>query len=207
MVFVHGGGWTSGSPEMVYDLARLLAEYGIVSCLPQYRLLNEPGMNFKEQIEDVQTAWQLGYQEIRQRYGKELPIACGGGSAGAHLSLMAHFHPHLRENKLPLPDAWVFGNPVIDTSTEGFGNNICGPDWRDLSPRHSIDQSLRKILFLQGTGDTVTRPELAKKFIAEQKALGATVDAKWFPEAEHGFFNNETHRPKTAQHIAEFLCQ
>jgi acetyl esterase/lipase len=190
---------------VLFELARLLAAEGVLMCLPQYRLLGEAEMTFDEQIGDVQRAWQTAYARIREHFGATLPIAFGGGSAGGHLSLMAYHRAKSSAMPLPQPAAWVLGNPVIDTSPEGFGNQICGAQWRELSPRHAIRESLGQILFLQGTDDALTSAQLAQAFANEQRTLGSTVDLRMVAGAQHGYFNSPGHRQMTAQAIAEFL--
>jgi acetyl esterase/lipase len=205
LVFVHGGGWTGGEPAVLFELARLLAAEGVLMCLPQYRLLGEAEMTFDEQISDVQLAWQTAYATIREHFGETLPIAFGGGSAGGHLSLMAFHRANSAAMPLPQPAAWVLGNPVIDTSAEGYGNQICGAQWRELSPRHAIREALGQILFLQGTDDALTSAELAQAFVNDQRGLGSTVDMHMVPGAQHGYFNAPEHRQTTAKAIVEFL--
>ncbi|MCD8482867.1 MAG: alpha/beta hydrolase [Verrucomicrobia bacterium] len=203
--FVHGGGWTSGSPEKLYPLAELLSHAGIVCCLPQYRLLNEPGMSFQQQIEDVQIAWSEAHSWLRNNGHQDLKIAFGGGSAGGHLALISLAAPLSSGQSLPRPWKWVLGNPVIDTSPAGFGHRMCGPEWRALSPLHSLQQPLGDVLFLQGTADAITRPKRAAAFIQRQRHLGSHVKSCWFDLQAHGFFNTSSLRKHTADLIASWL--
>lgn len=205
LVFIHGGGWTGGAPDKLFALAHLLADHGIACCLPQYRLLSEPGMDFSQQIADVRLAWQVAHATLQQALGPQIPVAFGGGSAGGHLALMALFHDESQHCPLPRPAAWVLANPVIDTSPEGFGNGMCGPNWQTLCPRHVVKQPLGKELYLQGLGDTTTTPDKARAFVQEQEAMGTAVKAHWQPDAVHAFFNSDEHRATSAARIAQFL--
>jgi acetyl esterase len=205
LVFIHGGGWVSGSPEKLYELSFRLAENGIVCCLPQYRLRSPPDIKFPEQIEDVQLAWAFAHNYLRDRFGADLPIAFGGGSAGGHLSMMALHRSATTSTDLPKPSAWILANPVADTSSLGFGNAMCGPQWQELSPLHALTHPLGRVLYLQGMADTVTRPTRAAAFIAQQRLLGSSIQTIWYPNEVHGFFNSPENRSSTARQIAGFI--
>ncbi len=102
IVFIHGGGWKSGdrADYLVYLLA--FAKKGYVTATVSYRLLNlAPYPACAEDITDA-VAWlyqhgdQYGYDPDR--------IALVGGSAGAHLAMLAAYD-------------WKKSGSLPDTST------------------------------------------------------------------------------------------
>ena len=88
----HGGGWTAGSPEWVYDAAKRYAGYGAVAVAAEYRLSDQKTITPLDAMADARdiirwmrrNAAELGIQPDR--------IAVYGVSAGGQLSSIAgHF--------------------------------------------------------------------------------------------------------------------
>jgi acetyl esterase len=84
LVFVHGGGWTFGSPDSHDRFARLLALHAeIAVVVPDYRLA--PEHPCPAAIEDV-LAVIAGLDALPEVQGK---LLLGGDSAGANIALAA----------------------------------------------------------------------------------------------------------------------
>jgi acetyl esterase len=82
VVFVHGGGWTLGSPATHERFARLLAIYSATTVVvPDYRLA--PEAPCPAAIEDVAKTVQ-GIRSLRDASG---PLVLCGDSAGANIAL------------------------------------------------------------------------------------------------------------------------
>ena len=92
IVFVHGGGWTFGSPESYERFARLLAQSAACPVLmPDYRLAPEHAC--PAAIEDVLAVLRGlggGEDSVLQR-GSSIVLA--GDSAGANIALAAALEP------------------------------------------------------------------------------------------------------------------
>ena len=87
MIFVHGGGFRSGSRSDMLPFCRLYAEGGIVSATIDYRL--SPANVFPAALDDVREA-VIWFKAQAQRYGFDArKVVIVGYSAGANLALMA----------------------------------------------------------------------------------------------------------------------
>ena len=89
LVFIHGGGWRSGKRS---DYLRYLVDYaekGYITATVSYRLVNDS--IYPACVQDINDA-VLWFFENDKKYGYDKNrIALVGGSAGAHLSLMAAY--------------------------------------------------------------------------------------------------------------------
>lgn len=83
-VFLHGGGFREGDRAHYGFVADRLAEHGIVTVVPSYRLA--PDARFPEQPEDVRSVLEWTYRSISAYHGDAERIHVGGHSAGAILS-------------------------------------------------------------------------------------------------------------------------
>ena len=91
LVFVHGGGWTSGdrATQMLgidpyRNIGRFYAARGYGVVLPSYRL--QPEATWQEQVDDVAAAVAFARKEIAKRGGDPDAIHLSGHSAGAWLA-------------------------------------------------------------------------------------------------------------------------
>jgi acetyl esterase/lipase len=206
LVFVHGGGWNAGSPAKLYDLCEHLSKHGIRTFLPEYRLLKDTREGIRAPIADIAMAWEWVCRFLAEESGKSArPLYLGGGSAGAHLALMAwRRHPD-SFSASAAPAGWILGNPVIDTSGDGFGRDLLGDAWQDYSPRHHIHSLPAPVLYLQGSADQVTRLEIAREWIEQLRANHTRVELVIKEGAEHAFFNLPPNRAETARAIRDFV--
>jgi epsilon-lactone hydrolase len=112
MLYLHGGGFNSGSPRTHRDLAARLSEAaGIPLLLPDYRLA--PEYPFPAGVEDVTRV----YRWLLKNGFTADQIAMGGDSAGGGLVMSALLA--LRESDDPLPAAAVLMSPMADMTLTG----------------------------------------------------------------------------------------
>jgi pectin methylesterase-like acyl-CoA thioesterase/dienelactone hydrolase len=84
VLMIHGGGWSSGSPEMQKALAIHLAQKGFVTAIVEYRL--SPEAKYPAATEDLNDAVLWLYRHA-ERYGFDRnKIAVSGCSAGGQLA-------------------------------------------------------------------------------------------------------------------------
>ncbi|MBU6499995.1 MAG: alpha/beta hydrolase [Rhodospirillales bacterium] len=118
IVFVHGGGWTFGSPGSHDRFARLLAEEaGATVISPEYRLA--PEHPCPAAIEDVLTV-------IAALDGLPGPLALCGDSAGANIALATAL---TRPARAPVALSLLYGcfAPIFDTASHlGLGDGRFG---------------------------------------------------------------------------------
>src|SRR5688572_1247905 len=97
VMFVHGGGWKSGSADHHTDHARRLAEDGYVTVSIDYRLV--PDGVFPRQVQDAQCALSFVRAHADEWGLAPDRVAVIGYSAGGHLVSMlgvAIDHPELQ---------------------------------------------------------------------------------------------------------------
>ena len=98
VVFVHGGGWTSGDRRLrfggadVYaNIGRYLASHGIGTAVISYRLQFE--FDWTHQVEDVAHAVSWVQSHVRDFGGNPNAVFLMGHSAGAQLAAFVAFDP------------------------------------------------------------------------------------------------------------------
>jgi acetyl esterase len=84
LVYLHGGGWVSGSPTTHRKLASRFAEAGILVFNVDYRLA--PEHPFPAAFEDCLAAVRFAAREAGRWSGDGARLAVGGDSAGGNLS-------------------------------------------------------------------------------------------------------------------------
>lgn len=91
LIFVHGGGWTSGDKQLrvtgadVYsNIGRFYAAHGIGTAVINYGL--QPQTNWQGQVDDVRLALAWVRREIAAYGGRPDDIYLMGHSAGAYLA-------------------------------------------------------------------------------------------------------------------------
>ena len=99
LVFIHGGGWTSGDRALYQPLGNKLAMAGIGVAIPSYRLM--PGVKFPDQIDDAAAAVAWVSKNIGAKGGDLTRFFLSGHSAGGHLVSLLALHPeHLKRHEV-----------------------------------------------------------------------------------------------------------
>ncbi len=170
LVFIHGGGWRSGerSDYLIYLVD--FAKRGYITATVSYRLLKDspyPGC-----VEDIGDAVNWFY-ENGENYGYDPNrIALIGGSAGAHLALMAAYEwGETKADSAKIPGinyrikAVVDIYGPVDLTTEYASNQPLvtnfiahsftdSPElYKEASPIQYLDKSDPPTMILHGTSD------------------------------------------------------
>ena len=102
VVLVHGGGWISGDPGLMRELANHLTEAGFLTINTRYKLSNEsPG--FPEAVEDVACA----VNHARALPESDGSVAVIGHSAGAHISAVVALTGDQYSQDCPVPGSGI----------------------------------------------------------------------------------------------------
>ncbi|OGG46234.1 MAG: hypothetical protein A3F84_19650 [Candidatus Handelsmanbacteria bacterium RIFCSPLOWO2_12_FULL_64_10] len=100
LMWIHGGGWTTGDKDGYADLGRRFAEAGIGVAMIDYRL--SPAVRHPDHVEDCARAFAWLHANIRKRGGDPARLFVGGHSAGGHLAaLLTLDGAYLDELKVP----------------------------------------------------------------------------------------------------------
>lgn len=89
IVFIHGGAWEKGSKNNLLHYLIPYAEMGYVTATVQYRLSKTD--KWPAQLNDVESAITWLRNNAEKYHINNKSIALAGGSAGAHLAMMAAY--------------------------------------------------------------------------------------------------------------------
>ena len=204
VVWVHGGGWTIGTADIVQPTAvRLARSVGCVVVNVDYRLA--PEFPFPAALEDVTgvcasvLAGDLGPSLDTTR------VAVGGDSAGGNLSaVVSATVPGLRHQVLVYPSTdMTLSFPSVRANGEGKlltaaamawfrGHYLVDVDVRDprVSPLYADDATVAELppaTFVLAGHDPLHDEGLA--YAERLQAAGVPVEVHSFPGQIHGFFS------------------
>ncbi len=226
LLYLHGGGYVSGSADFYLALAaRISAAAGCAVLLPDYRLA--PEFPFPAGLEDCLRA----YERIRT-IGPTGPapahaVFIAGDSAGGGLTLAVLLAS--RDRRLTLPDAAIVLSPFADLTltAESIRSQAeldpimhpgCLPDFVRL---YVSDADVRNPLASPAFGDYAGLPPLliqvgeheiirddSVQVAAKARAAGVAVTLEVWPGMFHVFQSHEPLLPEGVQavaHMAAFM--
>ena len=213
IVFFHGGGWNSGTPEQFAAHARYFAKRGMITILAEYRVKSRHGVLAVECVKDAKAAiaW---VRENAQRLGIDPDkIAASGGSAGGHLAACTGTITGLgsdeRPNAMILFNAattlapigdWKFADPKMEPGIDRLG--VKG---QVISPAHHIGPHTPPALLLHGTKDETVPYSSVVAFEKEMKKADRPCKLVGYEGADHAFFNRPQYLSKTIAEADAFL--
>ncbi len=194
VILIHGGGWVSGDKEDYRSIGRNDAALGVVAIAINYRLADgTPADMWPAQLEDAQTALSWVQANSKSFEIDENDICVSGNSAGGQLAI---FLAALRQPDAA-PIACVvdeFGPVDLTTFFQKapavlFGNHDL-PTVRRLmeqaSPINFVSHINVPTLIVQGTQDTVVRPDQSERLRAALSRAGVPTRYVSF-SGGHGF--------------------
>lgn len=230
MVWIHGGGWYSGSPDYFGDNYEYFTKQGIVCFGVEYRLVlkneNDPyASRLCGAIEDCIDS-VLFVKKNSDYFGIDKDkIIIVGESAGGHLALCFATDIINNKNKAAIPRAVIAYNPVIETiarwststgKTEGISfdtecfykrYNIL----KSISPSHNIVKNNIPLLLLTGIDDKCVFPGEVVDFCDRYNKAGNEAEIELYPSTSHAFAlpfwydNDRISLNKSLNRIDEFL--
>jgi len=211
---IHGGGWTGGSASGFYPFAAHFAAHGMLGVSLEYRLLSgKNGTTVFDCVRDSRSAVRWIRKNAQMLGIDPTRIVVMGGSAGGHLAVSTALFDNVNEASDELdvsarPDALILMYPVIDTSSQGYGQAKIGDRWRELSPVHNIRGELPPALIFHGTADAVTPYVGAEAFHKLSTAAGNKSELVIHPGGRHGYliFDKEEYGLALAR-MKDFLVQ
>jgi acetyl esterase/lipase len=191
LVFIHGGGWRSGqrSDYLVYLIA--FAKRGYITATVSYRLLKDGP--YPAGVEDISDAVQWFYSN-GEKYGYDPDrIALVGGSAGAHLALLAAYgwkNRNAIRDSTGLPESShhikaivdIYG--PVDLTTEYARNHPLvtsfiarsfeeSPElYQEASPDQYLNRNSPPTMILHGTSDELVPVSQSDMLKAKLDSIG-----------------------------------
>ncbi len=189
VIFFYGGRWQKGSRRDYGFVANALAEKGIVTVVPDYRV--HPEVRFPSFVEDGAEVVRWVRRNIADYGGDAKQIFLMGHSAGAHIAaLLAFDERYLGTMKgsdglagfIGLAGPYDF-LPLTDPTLK----DIFGPSRRypDSQPVNFVDGKEPPALLLHGADDSIVWPRNTLRMAAAIEQAGGRVAAKVYPQVNH----------------------
>lgn len=194
VVFYFGGGWVGGSRSHFAPQSKYLASRGVIAITPDYRIKSKHSTSPQEAVMDARSAMRYVISHAEELGIDTSRLAAGGGSAGGHLALstatLAGFDDPKDDLSIKtLPDALLLFNPVVNTTSKGFGAKAVEGDTINLSPYHNMSTDMPPTLIFHGGDDTTVPIDNIREVAAKLDVLQVPVTVYEYPGAAHGFFN------------------
>lgn len=220
LFFVHGGGWRHGHREDMHPIMQAFYQKGFRAASVNYRL---NGVTIAEQLSDVRHGLALFHDQLK--LVEDSPrIVLFGGSAGAHLALLAALAEPgacgdgARRERISVEgviassapvtfEPWDEILPSIARSMEVAAGSSYSQNpkrFRDLSPLSHLGADAPALLFLLAEREHMFPNELTLEFVQNAASLGVHAEAIRYLKAEHGFFY-DVQRPCQIQAFADCL--
>ncbi len=210
---VHGGGWYAGAPPIMYCLTAYLAKRGWVAVSMRYRLHDdEAKTTVFDCVRDGRSAMRYLRSHAAEFGIDSEQIVMGGRSAGGHVSAATALCDGLDEaSDSPetscVPNALALFSPVIDTSDQGYGNELIGKLWRELSPLHRVRPGSPPTIVFHGVRDTITPFAGARAFVAAMDKAGNRCELVAHPSGGHSYmFRTPEIFAETMDRLMPFLA-
>jgi len=194
IVFFFGGGWRRGSPTQFNEHSIYLASRGMFSFQADYRTMEQDSVTPFESVSDGKSAIRWVRKNARFLGIDPNRIAAGGGSAGGHIAAACGTLKGLDEpgedmDISSVPDAMVLYNPVYDNGPSGYGYDLFGDRYTDISPLHNIRKGVPPAIVFLGTIDRNIPVATAQDFKLRMEEAGSRSDLHLYEGQGHGFFN------------------
>lgn len=123
ILFIHGGGWTSGDKDAHTPDAEYFASLGYISATMNYRYVSQ-NVHVDQVLDDVSSALEAIKKKCYEHGFDISKLILSGGSAGAHIALL---YAYTRKDASPLlPVAICAYCPPTDCAKEDFLMGING---------------------------------------------------------------------------------
>ncbi len=188
IVLLHGGGWSTGSPEWMYDDAKRYTGLGMVAIAGEYRLSDQKRITPLDAMADVRDLIRWVRTNAADLSVDPHRIAAYGVSAGGHLAVSAAVFPHTEEGRVSaVPDTLVLVSPPVSLLNDKWPQLLLGTrtEARTISPAENVTQRLPPIVIIEGAADTVTPPLATLRFCDRAKQLGGSCELNLYPKLGH----------------------
>jgi acetyl esterase/lipase len=204
VLMIHGGGWQSGSKDMITPQAEVLAELGFTCMACEYRLVGESA--WPAQIHDVKAAMRWLRANAADLSVDPARIGVSGNSAGGHLALLlagtvgdAEFegvggNPGVANDVAAVIAVYPCVGFYVGERTSGtndatsiLGENPDPAAAAKASPINHVSADFPPTFFLHGNGDKVVPVSASINMYNAITATGALAEMHIYSEEPHAW--------------------
>jgi len=205
VIGIHGGAWRIGDKQEMHPLARILAEMGIASVMPNYRFSTSNPHPAQE--EDIFSALDWVHQNA-PTYGFDLQrVGLTGHSAGGHLAALVGLkatqrpRPYRVQCMMPFGgiydfEAWLRDVPISRDEVEsllGGSAERQATTIQAMSPISHVHANAPVCLVVNGEMDDEVPVNQTMAFVEALTAVGAAATAKIIPGCGHALMYRQAH--------------
>ncbi len=197
VVSFFGGGWNGGNPKQFFEQCEYYATLGLVGISAEYRVKSRDKTTPFESVADAKSAIRWVRAHAKELGIDPDRIVASGGSAGGHVAactaLIEKFDDKNDANAdvSSVPNAMMLFNPVVNTSSEGYGKASFDGEELTMSPFHNVRAGMPPTLIFHGTQDPTVPFKNAVDFTNFMKACGNDIRFVTAFGAPHSFFNGK----------------
>lgn len=188
VIYIHGGGWNSGSPSQFHFIGQKFALEGYDCIMPGYR--KSPKYHYEDIADDIFNGFVKIEEYIKNNNLSYSKIIIAGSSAGAHLGTLLCSDCEMQRKYgidgsklsglISLAGPLCFDSPrtfeLNKLAGDMFGNKDIA-EWKKGEPIHKLSQgSSTKMLIIQSRHDGIVGFEQAEKFVARATELGISAE-------------------------------
>ncbi len=221
VIYIHGGGWTHGNKEAEYEKIKVFIENGFAVANVEYRLATQSPA--PAAIEDVNCAISYLLKNADQFHFDPKKVVLIGGSAGAHLALLAGLQSNrpifngtckLKSFKVAAIISkygptdlltWKAATDPKSASSSWLGNRLADSTFiKSLSPINYTSGCKIPVLFIHGDQDKTVPIEQSQALFQKLTQLGCPTELYVVKNGKHGNFG-DIETPKMDAKMLAFL--
>jgi len=187
VVFIHGGAWQTGNPDMYAFVGAALAARGIVTVLAGYRLY--PQASYPAFLQDSAQAVAFARDHAAGFGGNPRCLFVMGHSAGAYNALMLALDRRWLAPDIALAGAIGLAGPYdFLPLTQDDIKAVFAPaaaDLPDTQPINHVSAGAPPVFLAYGTEDTTVMPRNSQALAAKLAAAGDAVTLRAYGGIDH----------------------
>lgn len=200
VVFFHGGMWQATNEVEFVPWALQLAQYGIVSILPEYRTRRNYEVSGSEIMEEAREAWMWVYDNALELGLSQRRITLAGSDAGGLMAVHASIGAQTTKWKWfrktvttdPQPAAVVMFRGVTNpdlAETKKMVGDMDAETLRKLNPAHRIRKGLPALFASHGNYDKLLPWRMGEQFVKLWRKSKNPASFLRLDNADHAYYH------------------